>query len=131
MVKHLTGEFSYKQEINSLTAMRYFIPDSGDLAGHDSSRRSVDTVPTGMENDPNADETVIDQQKGEQYPHPVEEAPERAKLAPDNLADSIAYALDGSGPGPTNDTPNVSGHKVITEGITGAGLADEEENLRA
>lgn len=131
MGKHITGELGYKQEINSSTAMRYFIPDSGDLAGHDSSQRSVDTVPTGMENDPNADETVIDQQKGEQYPHPVEEAPERAKLAPDNLADSIAYALDGSGPGPTNDTPNVSGHKVITEGITGAGLADEEQNLRA
>lgn len=111
--------------------MRYFIPDSSDLTGNDSSRPSAVTVPTGMDNDPHADETVIDQQKGEEYPHPVEEAPESAKLAPDNLADSIAYALDGSGPGPTNDAPNVSGHKVITEGITGASLEDEESNLRA
>ncbi len=88
-------------------------------------------VPTGMENDPHADETVIDQQKGEEYPHSVDEqTTEPAKIAPDNLADSIAYALDGSGPGPTGDTPNVSGHKVITEGITGAGPEDEEENLR-
>ncbi|GAB4034417.1 hypothetical protein GCM10028774_20570 [Spirosoma jeollabukense] len=89
-----------------------------------------------MENDPNADEEVINQEAGEQYPesvkkeeHPAEDTP--AKLAPDNLADSIAYALDGTGPGPMNEKPNVSGHKVITEGVTGAGLEDEEENLRS
>ncbi|GAB2534183.1 hypothetical protein GCM10027085_26260 [Spirosoma aerophilum] len=86
-----------------------------------------------MDNDPNADEEVIDQNAGdpssrEAYPKPTERS---AKIAPDDLAASIAYALDGSGPGPTNDTPNVSGHKVITEGITGAGPEEEEENLRA
>ncbi|GAB3643535.1 hypothetical protein GCM10027423_41720 [Spirosoma arcticum] len=97
--------------------------------GGDSSQ-----VPSGMDNDPHADEEVINQQAGEQYPEPVEESTQSSdspKLAPDNLADSIAYALDGSGPGPTNDTPNVSGHKVITEGTTGHGPDDEEDALRA
>ena len=82
-----------------------------------------------MENDPNADEEIIDQQDDnrspeDEYPKPVN-AP---RIAPVNLADSIAYALDGSGPGPTNDQPNVTGHDVITTGTTGAGLEDEEEN---
>lgn len=100
------------------------MPDLSELAGHGSAQ-----VPTGMENDPNADEEIIDQQAGEQYPEPAVAADEPVKLSPDKLADSIAYALDGSGSGLTNDTPNVSGHKVITEGITGAGLDEEEENL--
>ncbi|GAB2592253.1 hypothetical protein [Spirosoma areae] len=104
--------------------MRYLIPDASDLTSTDPSR-----VPTGMENDPNADEEVIDQDANEQYPEPVKEEQE-AKLAPDKLADSIAYALDGSGPGPMNETPNVSGHKVITEGMTGGGLDEEEDDLR-
>ena len=96
-----------------------------------------------MDNDPNADEEIIDQQAGgrnaaspslrDEYPKPVE-VPDlnsgSSKIVPDNLADSIAYALDGSGPGPTNDTPNVSGHKVITEGVTGASLDDEEDAMR-
>ncbi|SOD80427.1 hypothetical protein [Spirosoma fluviale] len=108
--------------------MRHFSPDANELTGSTSSR-----VPTGMENDPNADEEVINQQEGdlsarEVYPKPVEKP---AKIAPDDLAASIAYALDGSGPGPTNDKPNVSGHKVISEGITGAGPEDEEDALRA
>lgn len=102
--------------------MRYFMPDTSDLTGGSSSSR----VPSDMETDPNADEEVIDQQSGEQYPRPAR-AP---KIAPDDLADSIAYALDGSGPGPANDKPTVSGHKVTHEGITGASLDDEEENLR-
>jgi hypothetical protein len=106
--------------------MRYFMPDTSDLTGGKPSRPSSSEVPSNMENDPNADEEVIDQQAGEQYPKPVN----TSKIAPDDLADSIAYALDGSGPGPTNDTPNVSGHKVTHEGITGASLDDEEENLR-
>ena len=72
-------------------------------------------------------ETAANQQAGEQYPGAVEEP---AKIAPDGLAESIAYALDGSGPGLTGDTPNVSGHKTITEGITGAGLDEEEDALR-
>ena len=121
--------------------MAYFNADSGELTDDDSFQRSTDAVPTGMDNDPNADEEVIDQNtngssSGDQYPKPADGSTqasesEQAKLAPDNLTDSIAYALDGSGPGPTNDTPNVSGHKVITEGTTGAGLDEEEDNLRS
>lgn len=108
--------------------MRYFTPDTPNLSGGDSSLRSADAVPSGMDNDPRADEEIIDQRADastppDQHPRPAD-AP---KIVPDDLADSIAYALDGSGPGPTNDVPNVSGHKVITEGITGAGLEDEEE----
>lgn len=102
--------------------MRHFSPDSDELTGGTSSR-----VPSGMDNDPTADEEVIDQRAGEEYHKPVEKS---AKLAPDDLAASIAYALDGSGPGPMNDKPNVSGHKVITEGTTGAGPEDEEAALR-
>lgn len=110
--------------------MRYFTPDSSDLTGNDSRH-----VPTGMENDPRADEEVINQDAGEQYPEPADPSdrlkqPEVDQLSSQDLADSIAYALDGSTPGLTHDKPNVSGHKVITEGITGAGPEDEEENLR-
>ncbi len=101
------------------------MPDSSDSISNSSAY-----VPTGMENDPNADEEVINQQDGEEYPNPVLAADDPANLPPDKLADSIAYALDGSGSGLTNDTPNVAGgHKVITEGVTGAGLDEEEENL--
>jgi hypothetical protein len=102
--------------------MRLFIPDSSDLTG--GSSRNVDT---GMDSDPTADEEVIDQQTGERYPKPVEEP---AKIAPEDLSASIAYALDGSGPGPTNAPPQASGHKVISEGITGANLEEEENALR-
>ncbi|QMW06102.1 hypothetical protein [Spirosoma foliorum] len=102
--------------------MRYLMPNLSELTGADSSH-----VPTGMENDPAADEEVVSQKDDEVYPHSVEEQPvKEAKLAPDNLAESIAYALDGSGPGPTNAEPNVSGHDVITEGTSGAGPEEEE-----
>lgn len=128
--------------------MRHFIPDSPELTGGNSSQRSADAVPSVMDNDPHADEQIINQQAGEQYPKSVEQpakydrgpddygsgdssATESAKLAPDNLADSIAYALDGSGPGPMNETPNVTGHKVVTEGTTGAGLDEEEDAMRS
>lgn len=98
-------------------------------------------VPSVMDNDPNADEEVIDQQTGEHYPKPVSQLAEYesigekstpvASIAPGDLADSIAYALDGSGPGPTNETPDVAGQKPITEGITGAGPGEEEDELKA
>lgn len=101
--------------------MRYLTPDSTGLTGGSSG-----LIPSDMDSDPRADEEVIDQRTDEQYPKPVK-AP---KIAPDDLADSVAYALDGSGPGPTNDTPNVSGHKVTTEGTTGAGLDEEEDAMR-
>lgn len=115
--------------------MRYLTPDTPDSSAGNASGRDSGSIPSGMDNDPHADEEVINQQANgpsprEQYPKPVEEPAQPgnpSKITPANLADSIAYALDGSGPGPTNDTPNVSGHKVITEGITGASLDDEED----
>lgn len=116
--------------------MAYFNTDSGELTDDNSRQRSSAGVPTGMDNDPNADEEIINQDQshsssGEQYPRPVDESNQSAEPEPGDLANSIAYALDGSGPGPTNDTPNVSGHKVITEGTTGAGLDEEEDNFRS
>lgn len=82
-------------------------------------------IPSGMDNDPRADEEIIDQQQGETTPS-AQPSPD-----PDALANSIAYALDGSGTGQPGSTP-VKGApgKVITEGTTGAGL-DEEEALTA
>lgn len=111
--------------------MRYFMPDPSETTGGPMSQQSVKMVPTDMETDPHADEEVINQHtdgpspRGE-YPEPVRQPGESAKIAPDDLADSIAYALDGSGPGPTNAKPNVAGHSVITEGATGSGLEEEE-----
>lgn len=113
--------------------MRYFTPDTPTSPAGSADGRDSGSIPSGMDNDPHADEEVINQQADEQYPKPVEESAQPGnspKIAPANLADSIAYALDGSGPGPTNDTPNVSGHKVITEGTTGAGLDDEEDAMK-
>lgn len=112
----------------STTIMRSFSPDTNHPAGGDASRPSSRTVPTGMENDPNADEEIIDQQTDsrvpeDEYPKPAD-AP---KIVPDNLADSIAYALDGSGAGLTHDQPNVTGHDVTTTGTTGAGLEEDED----
>ena len=117
------GRFTgYRCESNSSTIMRYFMPNPSELTGGSSSQ-----VPSVMDNDPNADEEVINQNAGEDYPKPVDsEQKEPAKITPDNLADSIAYALDGSGPGPTNAKPNVSGHDIITEGTSGAGPEEEE-----
>ncbi len=90
--------------------MRHFSTDSNELTGGTSSR-----VPSGMDNDPNADEEVINQRAGEEYPAAAvykSDQVEPAKIVPDDLAASIAYALDGSGPGPTNDRPNVSDQKM-------------------
>ncbi|WP_018621013.1 hypothetical protein [Spirosoma luteum] len=106
--------------------MRYLMPDPSETTGGDTHSRSVETVPTGMETDPHADEEVISQQNDGEYPEPVQPTGESVKIAPDDLADSIAYALDGSGPGPTNATPAVSGHSVTAEGMTSSGLEGEE-----
>lgn len=97
--------------------MRHFSPDANNLPG---------SIPSDMDTNPNADEEVIDQQRGDNRPQPAD----GSAIAPTDLADSIAYALDGSGPGPTNDTQNVLGYEVITGGTTGAGL-DEEDATRS
>lgn len=81
-------------------------------------------IPSDMDNDPRADEEIIDQQQGEATPT-AQPAPD-----PDELANAIAYALDGSGTGLPGSTPvKGSPGKVITEGVTGAGLDEEEEAL--
>ena len=109
-------------------------PETGETTGDNK----LATIPTGMEHDPKADEQVIDQQTGQQTSEAVQHADDPADA--DELANSIAYALDGSGPGPSNSpgpsspgpSSRVNGeaHKVITEGVTGAGPEDEEDAAR-
>lgn len=98
--------------------MRQYAPQTNDMG----------SVPSGMDHDPNADEEVINQQQGEQLPSRLPK-PDVATPA-DDLASALAYAIDGSGPGPTGNEPQAPERKVITEGITGASLRDEEDNLR-
>ncbi|WP_345263014.1 hypothetical protein [Nibrella viscosa] len=112
------------------------------------------SIPSGMDIDPRADEEVIDQQAGgsgakDQYPAPADQPEYGSKqtfpkgdsqtrseplpgavTAEEDLSKALAYALDGSGSGPTGNEPTTPERKVITEGVTGAGLKEEEENLR-
>lgn len=92
--------------------MKNYAPDPDDL----TIGRGSAIVPSSMEQDINADEEIINQQVDDTYPRPV-----------DDLSNSIAYALDGSGPGPTGFEPQDVSRKVITEGITGANLQEEED----
>ena len=72
-----------------------------------------------MDNDPTADEEVI------QQPDPSLEPATELKAdtdAPADLANQIAYALDGSGVGLPGSTPEQGGMQaIITEGTTGPG----------
>lgn len=100
--------------------------------------RDLSNVPTGMENDPGADEQVIDQTKPEaaNVPEDVnksgsENAAAGEEPAPtDDFVNALAYALDGSGTGlagaPPAAPPVGDEQKMTSEGITGAGLEDEE-----
>ena len=99
-----TGNLICKLWLNTkhIDPMRYLTPDSSQAPGESPGTLPVATIPTGMETDPHADEEVISKSNAEDYPEPVQAEGESAKIAPDDLADSIAYALDGSGPGPTN-----------------------------
>ena len=105
--------------------MRSFSPDtdtSGTTPLPDSSR-----VPTDMESDPTNDREIIDQRAGEDYPKEADQSASDDALEARNLREGIAYALDGSGPGLTHDTPNVpGGHQVITRGTTNT-VGDLEE----
>ena len=77
-------------------------------------------IPSGMDNDPAADEQIINQQKGETVPS------DQPASDHDQLANSIALAIDGSGIGLPGSTPIVGEpKKVITEGATGANLNEE------
>ncbi|MEZ0542775.1 hypothetical protein [Fibrella arboris] len=103
--------------------------------------KDLRNVPTGMENDPNADEQVIDQTNQETTNVPDDINPsglekptaEEGTTPGDDLANALAYALDGSGVGmagaPPAAPPVGDPQKVTSEGITGAGLDDEAEGL--
>ncbi|WP_266366915.1 hypothetical protein [Tellurirhabdus rosea] len=95
-------------------------------------------TPSGMDNDPNADEEIIDQTT----PRPSQEETDLtpadgtgripSQVAPDptdddDLGSKIAYALDGSESTPLGE-PTVG--KVTHSGMTGASLQDEEANAR-
>lgn len=95
----------------------------------DNSGRPLRNVPSGLDNDPNADEEIINQQRDSKNTDLELADSDQAPIAADSLSDNIAYALDGSGPGPTGAKPQVGESKPVTEGITGAGPKDEEENL--
>lgn len=99
------------------------------MSTNDNSVRPLRDVPSGLDNDPNADEEIINQQRNKTATDLELADSDPAPIAADNLSDNIAYALDGSGPGPTGAKPQVEEHKPISEGITGAGPEDEEENL--
>ena len=98
--------------------MKYYAPDPDDL----TIGRGSAMIPSAMEQDTDADEEVINQQANEIYPSPVDNP-----TPIDDLSNSIAYALDGSGLGPTGHEPMDNPQNPITEGITGASLEDEEE----
>ena len=99
------------------------------MSTNDNGGRPLRDVPSGLDNDPNADEEIINQQRDKTATNLELADIDQAPIAADNLSDNIAYALDGSGPGPTGAKPQVEEHKPISEGITGAGPEDEEANL--
>lgn len=116
--------------------MESYAPNSDDMMNQNSSH-----VPTGMERDTRADEEIIDQtsssaaaEETELQSAPIEKPAVGQETPIDDLASSIAYALDGSGRGEigvtqlSRSSANTE-HKVITEGTTGAGLNEEEANL--
>ncbi len=115
--------------------MESYAPNSDDMMNQNSTR-----VPTGMEQDTRADEEIIDQTDSspaddtELQPAPIEKPAVGQETPIDDLASSIAYALDGSGRGEIGGDQRSrestdAEHKVITEGTTGAGLSEEEANL--
>lgn len=112
--------------------MESYAPNSDDMMSQNSSR-----VPTAMEQDTRADEEIIDQtgpepadQDTQLQAAPIEQPRVGEETPIDDLANSIAYALDGSGLGNTSalaapQGPEGPERKVVTEGVTGAGLKEE------
>lgn len=102
---------------------------------------TIRNVPTDMENDPNADEQVIDQTGTYTTNVPEDVNPsglekptaEEGTTPGDDLANALAYALDGSGTGmagaPPAAPPVGDPQKVTSEGVTGAGPDEEEADL--
>ncbi len=103
--------------------------------------KDLSDVPTGMETDPHADELVINQTEENTSERPddvnpsgLEKPPAEEGTTPqDDLANALAYALDGSGIGlagaPPAAPPVGDPQKITTEGTTGAGPDDEEDAL--
>ncbi len=79
------------------------MPDSSDSS----------SVPSGMDNDPQADEAVVP--AGQTRPQHADED--------QVLRDAIANAIDGSGSTPVIGDPQA----IMTEGTTGPGLRDEDD----
>lgn len=103
-------------------------------------------VPTGMETDPEADQQVIDQtgddtqseadaaRPDDVNPSGIEKPSAGEETPMDDLANALAYAIDGSGTGVAGAPPIAPSvgevQKVKTEGgTTGASHDDEEEHL--
>ena len=82
-------------------------------------------IPTDMENDPQADEQVIDQTGGNTIS--VSETAEET-TPEDDLANALAYALDGSGTGMAGAPPAIPTMSDPQE-PTGAGPDDEATDL--
>ena len=99
------------------------------MSTNDNGGRPLRDVPSGLDNDPNADEEIINQQRDKTATDLELADVDQAPITADKLSDNIAYALDGSGPGPTGAKLQVDEHKPISEGVTGAGPEDEEANL--
>lgn len=107
---------------------------------HADDPNDLKNVPTGMENDPEADEQFIDQTDGRPKSYPDEvapsglEKPQAGEETPmDDLANALAYAIDGGGTGLAGAPPVAptegEAQKIRTEGTTGASEADEARNL--
>ncbi|RYF63758.1 MAG: hypothetical protein EOO39_27945 [Cytophagaceae bacterium] len=103
--------------------------------------KDLSNVPTGMESDPNADEQVIDQTRDEATNVPEDVNPsglekptaEEGTGPEDDLANALAYALDGSGTGMAGAPPAAPSvgdpQKLTSEGTTGAGPEEEDDQL--
>ncbi len=83
--------------------MESYAPNPDDMMHQNSSH-----VPTGMEQDTRADGEIIDQtssassaEETELQSAPIEQSKAGEETTVDDLASSIAYALDGSGRGET------------------------------
>lgn len=121
-------------------------PQTGNQATDRPAYRPEETVPSGMDNDPRADEEIIDQTTetdggsdtklrfSDRVERPARPA-ETPGLIPalsddpatdDRLSEKLAYALAGAEPPVGEPEPR----KVTHEGVTGASLEDEERDLR-
>ncbi|HEY0111287.1 MAG TPA: hypothetical protein VGB67_16730 [Fibrella sp.] len=101
--------------------------------------KDLSNVPTGMENDPFADERVINQTRGDTTNVPEDVNPsgmekptaEEGTMLEDDFINALAYALDGSGIGMAGAPPAAPSvgdpQKLTSEGVTGAG--PEEDDL--